>query len=119
MNLERRLGDFETVEELYKLAFSQAYSSGQDTLVLFVSSHYAKFHLYVRNNPEKMIEIYEKALNEISSKKSLYLAYIRSLAHMQDVEIRLESTRKTYEKAISKESEVIFIYEGKLTEAVE
>jgi pre-mRNA-processing factor 39 len=112
LNLERRLGNFEKVEELFQFAFQQAYSSGQETLVMFVSSKYAQFQLYVKNDTQKMIEIYEKALSEISSKKSLYFAYIKALAQVQDKNKRLELTRKTYEKAISKESEVIFIYEA-------
>lgn len=112
LNLERRSGNSELVEELYKLAFKISYESGQDTLIMFVSAHYGKYQLYVKNEPMKMIEIYEKALNEITSKKSLYLAYIQALNLVRDRDLALENTRKTYEKAISEKSEVIFIYKA-------
>lgn len=111
LNLERRCKKFDLVEDLYALLHKIANESGQDTLIVFVSCHYAQYQLYTNNNPQKMIEIYENTLKEISSKKVLYLAYIQSLCHIKDQETRLSNTKKTYEKAISEESEVIFIYE--------
>ena len=110
LNLEKRQKNYETVETLYEKAFKIAEESGQDTLVAFVSNHYAHFQLFVNNTPQKMIEIYEKAIARVKSKKYLYLAYIRSLSHLMDQEQRLEKIKKTYEAALSSESEVIFIY---------
>ena len=66
-----------------------------------------------------MIEIYENALKDIKSKKSLYLVYIHSLSQVKDQTLRLQNTKKTYERAIGEESEVIFIYECNLTEVRE
>ena len=111
LNLEKRLGNYELVENLYDMVFSLANESGQDTLVVFVSVHYASYQLYTKNNPKKMIEIYEKALKDIRSKKSLYLVYIQALNQIKNSEERLQNTKKTYELAISEESEVIYIYE--------
>lgn len=111
MNLEKRCKNLEKVEELYQLAFKFAYESEQDTLILFVADHYAKFNLYIKNDSKSMIQIYEQTLSKITSKKSLYLLYIQSLSHEPDTDTRLKKTRETYEKAISENSEVIFIYE--------
>ena len=115
LNLERRAGDLSAVETLYDQAFAIARESGQDALIVFVSSHYARYQLYTNNNPPRMIEIYEKALEEVSSKKALYLAYIQSLSQISDEEVRLDRTRNTYEKAIGQESQVMFIYDLRLT----
>lgn len=111
LNLERRAGNLSEVEILYELALKAAEESGQDTLIVFVSSHYAKYQLYTRNNPEKMIEIYEKALAEITGKKALYLAYIQSLSQLRNEETRLNTVKKTFSQAVSESSQVIFIYE--------
>lgn len=111
MNLEKRCKNIEKVEQLYQFAFKAAYESEQDTLILFVADHYAKYSLYLKNDPKSMIQIYEKTLSEITSKKSLYLSYIQSLVHEPETEVRLNKTRETYEKAVNENSEVIFIYE--------
>ena len=119
LNLERKAKNYELVETLYALTSKIALESGQDTLKMFVSNHYAHYQLYTNKNPEKMIEIYENALKDIKSKKSLYLVYIHSLSQVKDQTLRMQNTKKTYEMAIGEESEVIFIYECNLTEVRE
>ena len=111
LNLERRAGNLQVVESLFNLALDFAKSSEQDSLIEFVSVQYANFNLFIKNDPDASIRVLEEVICLISSRKSLYLAYIQSLQHEKDLQVRLEKIRNTYEKAVGNSSEVIVIYE--------
>lgn len=115
LNLERRAGNLDKVESLFNLALDFAKNSEQDSLIEFISVQYANFNLFIKNDPESSIKVLEEVIGQIGIRKSLCLAYIQSLQHEKQPEVRLEKIRQTYEKAIGDKSEVIFIYQYFLT----
>lgn len=106
LGLEKRVNNLEEVEKLYEKAFKIAENTSQDGLLAFVYHQYAQYQFYTKNDKQKMIGLYEEALKKISSRKSLYLIYIESMKHLENQDEKMEKIQKTYEKAISDESEL-------------
>jgi pre-mRNA-processing factor 39 len=110
LNLERREKNFHQVDKLYELAYDIAINSGQDPLLVFVTKHYAEYLLSQNNDVHGALSLYEEVLQQISSRKSLFLGYILFLRHLADPSERLQKARYTFEKSIGKETQVILIF---------
>ena len=104
INLERREKNYNEVDRLFKYAINIVNDTGNSGNIMYVSSLYARFHQFVMGDLSKAIEIYEQALEKSGDKKALYYIYINALNCLENLDLKLEKTKKAYELALKTDS---------------